>query len=892
MTPQRWAVVREIFEAAVERDPVARAEYLNAACAGDDELRREVESLLGSHARADDFLSEPPVELSGGPAPPQDLSSEVLEGLRVGAYQLQTCLGRGGMSSVWMAARVDHEYEQKVAIKLVRRGMDSREILRRFRIERQVLARLDHPNIARLLDGGSTPDGLPYLVMEYVDGTPIDVYCDQQKSSVTERLKLFRAVCSAVEYAHRSLVVHRDIKAGNILVTAQGVPKLLDFGIAKVLRSDSISREATRFDQRPMTVAYASPEQIRGGPITTTTDVYSLGVLLYKLLTGRLPHDSKGRTSGELERAICEEEPRKPSAVALADPKASIPDASQRLEGSIETLDRARRRLRKKLAGDLDTIILKALRKEPQGRYASVEQFSEDVRCHLEGIPVRARGESLRYRAGKFARRHVAGMAALFAIALALVAGTVVSGYYARQASRERAQAERRFTDVRKLAHFVLFELDPAMQSGMTPARKLLIRETLDYLSRLETESGTDVALRREIMEAYFRLGDIQNNLYHANLGDAAGAAESFHKAYEIAQAIYRGRPSDPEARRDAARAEVHLGDLAAFGGDRSEALRRYGAGLAGFEALAAENPRDLRCEEDVMSTVRQIGFVQFETGDVAGAAASFRRDLQIAEGLQAIEAAGGKPAREDTRRQVAAGYDHLGEALAKSGSREEGIADIQKSLAIYRELFDADPENPAALRSVITAEEVLGDALLAAGRSSDAIAMYHSALERLDAQGARDPQNVQTQRDTTVALGRISDALIAAGREQAARPVTERALKILAPLIEVPQPSEMDLQQYAWILVTTPFEDLRDAAAAMRAARKAVAITNESDPAMLDLLARAQAVNHDYPAAVETEQKALALLPRGSQSDVRSEMESNLARFRSKIISPKPNSR
>jgi serine/threonine protein kinase len=883
MTPERWRSIRQTFDTALECTPELRSTFLNSACAGDAELRDEVESLLLNHFESERFLSEPPADLGRSINAAQDSSGEFLRGCRIGAYQLISCIGHGGMGSVWMAARVDNEFEQKVAIKMVRRGMDSHEILRRFRMERQVLAGLDYPNIARLLDGGSTPEGLPYLVMEYVEGTPIDQYCDVHKSTITERLRLFCAACSALEYAHRSLVVHRDIKAGNILVTADGVPKLLDFGIAKVLRTDSLSREATLLEQNPMTLAYASPEQIRGEPITTATDIYSLGVLLYKLLTGRLPHVTDGRAPADAQREICEEEPRKPSTTVLMDPKSAAPEATQRTEATTESRDKARRRLKKKLTGDLDTIVLKALRKEPQRRYASVEAFSEDIRRYLEKLPVLARGEALGYRAAKFLTRHTAGVAAAVALFLALICATAISTYYARQASVERALAVRRFDDVRRLARFVLFQLDPVMQSGMTPARKLLIREALDYLNRLQTELGNDISLKREIMEAYFRIGDVQNNLYHANVGDASGAAESFHKAYDIAQGIYRDRPGDPEARRDVGRAKMQLGDLMAFGGDRSEALKHYNAALADFEALAAADSGNLYRLEDVMWAVRQIGFVQFEVGDLSAATASYRRYLQIAESLQRIQTANGKTASEATRRAVAAGYDHLGEILAKSGARDQGIASIRKSLAVYQELFDANRENPAARRSVVTAEEVLGDALLAVGRMSEAIDIYHRALDLLDVQLKEDPRNVQAQRDTTVALGRIADALIGARRENLARPVTERALKILAPLVSVEQPSEMDLQQYAWILVTTPFADLRNAPAALRCAEKAVSITNGSDPAMLDLLARAQAANNDHVAAIETEEKALALLPAGIQSDLRGEMQSNLARFRAK---------
>jgi eukaryotic-like serine/threonine-protein kinase len=898
MTPERWSRVRTILESALELDPSDRNAYLDSACAGDPGLRPEVESLLSSDAEAEDFLAQPAADLGRGLFDAAEDTGEFPEGYRIGPYQLQRCIGRGGMGSVWLAARVDHEYERKVAIKMVLRGMDSREILRRFRTERQVLAGLDHPNIARLLDGGSTPEGLPYLVMEYVDGTRIDQYCESRKSTITERLQLFRAVCSAVEYAHRSLVVHRDIKAGNILVTADGTPKLLDFGVAKLLRPEFVPHEATRLDQRPMTLDYASPEQIRGEPVTTSTDVYSLGVLLYKLLTGTLPHPSGRRTVADVQKAICEEEPKRPSAVVLSDERAAIPQATQKLEvpsaAPMESRDRARKRLKKKLTGDLDMIVLKALRKEPQRRYASVEQFSEDIRRHLERLPVIARGDTMGYRAAKFVRRHMAGVAAAAAIVLALIGGAVVSMYYARQATRERARAERRFDDVRKLARFVLFDLDPAMQSGITPARKLLITEDLKYLNGLQPEAGGDLSLQREIMEAYLRIADVQSNPYHANLGDPAAAAVSLRKAFDIAQEIYSAHPRDFEARRDVARAEAQWGDLLAFGGDRNEALKRYRDALAHFEALAASDPHNLLRQEDVMGAVRQIGFVQFATGDLGSALASYRRYLQIAEGVQNIETAGGKQTSEETRRAVAAGYDHVGEILGKSGAREEGLATLRKSLAIYQQIFDANRGNPAARRSLIAVEQVLGDALLAAGQSSEAIGAYHHALDLLEVQWKEDPQNMQSQRDMTVGLGRMADALTSAGRETAARPITERALAMLKPLVRVEQASEMDMQQYAWLLLTTPFVELRDPAEALLYARKAVAITNGSDPALLETLARAQAASNDYAGAMETERKALALVGAG-QSDLRTEIESNLARFersQSSAANPKATSK
>ena len=454
MTPERWTRVREIFDAALERPARVRDPYLRVVCAGDDEIRREVESLLASHESSADFLETPAAHLARAlvSTGTHGDEGEYPPGYRLGPYQFERRIGRGGMGSVWLATRFDPEFKRSVAIKMVRRGMDSHEILRRFRMERQMLAVLDHPNIALLIDGGSTPEGLPYLVMEYVEGTPIDRYCEDRKVSITERLKLFRAVCSAVQYAHQNLVVHRDIKVGNILVTADGIPKLLDFGIAKLLRSDTSTLDLTqtRPEMRPMTLDYASPEQLRGDPITTATDIYSLGVLLYRMLTGKMPYGLEARSQAALRHAIAAQEPLPPSAVVLADNQIAIPEATQKIDLAVESRDKARKRLRRKLQGDLDMIVLKALRKEPHARYLSAEQFSEDIRRYLEGRPVIARMDTPGYRWGKFLRRNAIAVAAAVVIAAGLIGMTAFSRRETHQANAARVETERRASQVRR----------------------------------------------------------------------------------------------------------------------------------------------------------------------------------------------------------------------------------------------------------------------------------------------------------------------------------------------------------------------------------------------------------------------------------------------------------
>ena len=419
---EQWDQIKEILGSALERSPEERSEYVRQACAHDESLRAEVESLLSHYDGADSLLEgSPAAELFPSAA-------GLMIGKTVGAYRILSEIGQGGMATVYLAERADQEYRRQVAIKMVRPGVSSEEMIRRFRHERQTLAALDHPHIVKLLDGGTTEEGWPYLVMDYVDGLPVDQYCDRQRLSISERLALFRSICAAVDYAHRRKVIHRDIKPGNILMTKEGEPRLLDFGIAKLLDPEWLqTSQATTRDRRPMTPEYASPEQVRGEPITAATDVYSLGVLLYELLTGHRLYSAARHSWPEIQRLVCEADPPRPSKVVdqtseriVAARSASVPE------------------LRRCLQGDLDTIVLMALRKEPQRRYESVEQLSNDLERYLAGRPVAARRPTLLYRSTKFLKRHVEAAAAL-AVAVTLMAG--VSVWQARRSGKGKPSA-------------------------------------------------------------------------------------------------------------------------------------------------------------------------------------------------------------------------------------------------------------------------------------------------------------------------------------------------------------------------------------------------------------------------------------------------------------------
>ncbi len=422
--PEKWEQVKELFALALEQEPAERSRFLRQACAGDDRLRVEVESLLSSFDGADTFLED---------CPAADLftkQSRAIAGKKIGAYRIVREIGRGGMAVVYLGERDDQSYRKQVAIKMVKPGIDTEQILQRFRNERQTLAALDHSNIVKLLDGGSTEDGLPYLVMEYVEGLPIDQYCDLHTLSIDERLPLFRQVCSAVQYAHENLVIHRDLKPGNILIAKGGVPRLLDFGIAKLL-NPGLSQVplATLTNWRPMTPEYASPEQIRGRAITTAADVYSLGVLLFELLTGHRPYrGAVGQSLLEMERLVCETEPEKPSVVvSRMEEKISADGAAPTIVApELVSTQRGLRptELRRRLRGDLDTIVLKAIRKEPERRYSSVEEFSKDIERYLTGMPVLARKSTIAYRGGRFLRRHKESLAT--ALTLLILVATLV----------------------------------------------------------------------------------------------------------------------------------------------------------------------------------------------------------------------------------------------------------------------------------------------------------------------------------------------------------------------------------------------------------------------------------------------------------------------------------
>jgi tetratricopeptide (TPR) repeat protein len=719
----QWQRVKDVLQSVIDRPEEARPAFLDEACAGDDELRREVDSLLTANRAAGGFLSKPVVTERHAN----------LQGRRIGPYLMLGQIGYGGMGVVYRAVRDDDVFEKIVALKLVHGGAVP-EHLGRLARERQILARLEHPNIATILDGGATEDAEPYLVMEYVEGTPIDAHCNARGLSTRERLTIFRAVCGAVHHAHQNLVVHRDIKPQNILVTAEGQPKLLDFGIAKLLAAGVDPDAAQTSTLLPMmTPEYASPEQVRGQPVTTATDVYSLGVVLYQLLTGRLPVAVPTGSLEGIVRSVCETEPALPSVAA-------------RSAGAAGTTPRA---VASELRGDLDTILLKALRKEPSRRYLSAQELSEDLGRHLDGRPVRARHDTPGYRVGKFAGRHRAGVAAAILLLVSLVTGLATTFWQWRR-------AERRFADVRALANSLLFEFDDAIKDlpGSTRARELVVTRAVEYLDSLAREAGGDTALQRDLAVAYHRIGDVQGNSRNANLGDSTGALASYRKALAIQKGLVAGSPADGTLRRELGRLYTSAGDVQAMVRDVEGAQASYDKALAIQEELAARDPLDAAPRRDAATSLDGLAGLAMAAGDFGKAQERCRKALKLREAVVA-------DARDDeSQRELAGSYKLLGDILNKEHQASEALDLHRRALGIRQTLLARRPEN-TRLRSQTAASEMqIGDDLLDLGDLPSALPHFRKSVEMLDQITSGDPNNAQARWLQGLALNNVGYSL------------------------------------------------------------------------------------------------------------------------------------
>ena len=634
------------------------------------------------------------------------------------------------MGTVYLARRTG-ELSLTAALKVLRPGLDSEFFLGRFAQEGQILATLEHPNIARVIDGGRTADGRPYFALEYVEGIPLDAYA--AKLGLEARLALFRQVCGAVHYAHQRLVIHRDLKPGNVLVTAEGVPKLLDFGIAKLLNEQAAALR-TRADLRLMTPEYASPEQVRGGVLTTASDVYALGVILYQLVTGNLPYEFREHSYTEYERVIGQESPRPPSRWGRVPP-------------------------------DLEQIVLMALRKEPERRYASAEQLAEDVRRYLEGRPVKAQPDTFAYRATKFVRRNRWGVAAGVALAATLGVGIATTVWQARI-------AERRFNDVRKLATSFIFEFHDAIEPlpGSTPARQLVVKRGLEYLDRLAAESSRDAQLQTDVADAYVRIGNVLGNPQSANLGDRAGAMRAYERAVAMFERVAQ-QTNTPRAWADLADAIEKRGVLLEAQGKTQEAIAIYQRGLA--MAKAQSGSPDLTVQAAIARSYAKLGDAQAALGQTKDSLESYTQSLALYKVL--AEKQPGEP-----RRQVAmvAANDRVASAEAALNQTERSLKTYAESMRIRRELLAKEPANASYQRAVAVNQLIVGDVEYQAGQIASALANYSGAVTILEPLAKADPSNIRAQYEYAAAVDRRGDAERSLGQKYAALSSYEQGLE------------------------------------------------------------------------------------------------------------------
>lgn len=764
MDPLRWSKVKEIFAAALELEPSKRAGFVAEACGDDADLRAEVSSLLEAHHTSDDFIESPAMRRSAW-APP--LATRDWIGRRLGAYRITGEAGRGGMSQVLKAVRDDNQYEQQVAIKLLQPGLESDSVLRRFKAERQILAKLSHPNIAHLLDGGATEEGAPYLVMEYIEGKPIDVYCDQRQLGVNERIDLFRQLCSAVHYVHQHLMVHGDLKGNNVLVTEQGVVKLLDFGIARLLGPAQSTRDgSTTF--LALTPEYAAPEQIRGEPITTASDIYSLGVLLYRLLTGSLPYKVSGTTTWKLAQEVCETEPKPPSIKAR---EASSGHAS----------------FASVLSGDLDNIVLKAMKKEPEERYGSAEQLSEDLHRYLRGFPVTARPDTTAYRMRKFLQRHKAAAVAAGLFVCALLAGIVTTTWQAQVARAERNRAQHHFKQVHELTTTYLFDVYDAVVKlpGGTAARKLLVENSVKYLTALEQEAHDAPELLRDLGAAYERLGDVQGDYIGANLGDTQGAIDNYRRALNIRRTLVERNPS-VESRRELIRSCVMLSELLISRSETEEAL-----------SLA-------------------------------------REAVQISDWLLRNDSADAVD-----RRYAGVSYMVWGWEQGLMGELDAAMQAMAKARALMEQLVAEQPDSAQARRDLMLIFGRMGDVYLDGVESQPekALEAYEETLRQVEPLAAEHPLDADMQRALAFTLTTLGHVQTLLGRAREAIANHDRALEIVEKLRAVDEADRLAPLAVAFILNGRGEGHLllRKHDAALRDFSRAEAIVSEAPPQPTD---------------------------------------------------------
>lgn len=740
-TVLNWETLQQVFYEAVEVEAAERPAFLDRRCAGDLPLRRQVESLLLALDDADRVIA--PIDTAEiaaaleAPAPGS-----------IGPYRVLSLLGRGGMGAVYLAERDDAEFRRKVAVKLTRSALLDSGARARFRAERQILANLSHPNIASLLDGGTTPEGAPYLVMEYVEGVPINEFCAGTTVPERRKLELFRQICSAVQAAHQNLVIHRDIKPGNILVRPDGTPVLLDFGIAKLLdpAASGVTAAFTRSFERLMTPEYASPEQIRGEAITTATDIYSLGVLLYELLSGAPPFRLQGLSLAEMERTVSTTPPLLP--------------------------------------GDAGRIAAKAMHQDPARRYASADQLAEDVTRLLDGLPVAARPDTAGYRFRKWVGRNRALAAALGLLAATLVVMVAVLAVGLSITREAQQRAERRFGEVRELASKFIFDFHDAIRDlpGSTAARKMVVERAIQSLQGLEAEAGNDIPFRLDLARGWAQVAQIQHRSGEAHLGDARSARQSLQRAVALLEPIHRQDPTNREATLLRLEVESSLSRLEEAERSQSPvALLAERQRLVGLiEPLYRKNPSDRDVSKAWSSAAVSLARAHEYNGEIAVAHGQLNGVEQAYRELLARQ-----PDDAEVMYAMSIVLSTQGNLLGSAfsamnlGRDDDALRKYEEMLRLTQRLQVAHPHNQSYRRVYLSALNNLAALYEVLGRLEDSIATATLLVKETAADFQRDPLNAETMRNYGVMLNNLGDVQTTAKRYAEAERSLSDALRI-----------------------------------------------------------------------------------------------------------------
>ena len=743
-----WQRIEELFLAAIDLPSAEREAFLDRECEFDIELRQEAEALLA----ADDSSGQSIATIL------EDTAASLFDrdaGKRFGPYQVVREIGRGGMGAVYLALRADHAFERRVAIKVVKRGVDTDAVLGRFRHERRILAGLDHPYIARLIDGGTSGDDRPYFVMEYVEGKPIQEFCQGRSLTIRDRCELFRRVCEPVAYAHRNLVIHRDLKPANILVAGEGSPKLLDFGIARLLSLDpgenTLGPDAA--SSSALTPAYASPEQRRGEAVTTATDVYSLGAVLFEILTGLMPPCARNVS---VERTI-------------GKPSEAVEDGV----------------LRGQLAGDLDNIVLKATHPEPERRYQSVDHLSEDLQRFLTGRPVLAREDSFRYRAGKFIRRHRFAVMGAVALALGITAGVIAVLWEARQAHLQRQRAEQRVGQMVELANRTLFDVHGAIERlpGATEARKQIVGATLDYLDQLAREAANDTRVQSALASAYFRVAEIKGYPTRPNLGDLPGALETYHKSAKILETLIAADPRNGGLKLRLADVDLGIGAVLFALGRQSESVATLNRGIAIVDAALARDPNKIvprRLASELHQKLAQILIYR----DPAMAEQQLLKQLPLD-----IQVTAEIPNDPDALLALANDYSLLGMTQSRQNRIDKSLQYYGRTVELREKVVGLRPRDVSAQRELMMAYGHVGDSLgspflASLGNYAEATESYRKAARIAESMAAADPADKLAQRDLGVVYLRMGTVMASDSQIAESLQTLDRAASILEVVV------------------------------------------------------------------------------------------------------------